>query len=782
MTDEQKIKKEVCNKVLIAIAKAAKERGIAFRALLDEIPYDESYLLNQRERVEWWVFCKILTNMNKYFSPLDHQQVGEDFVMRGNFIEGIVGFFLLTTPKISRIFGGLILKRITSNFLCIKPKLEFVNSCKFRVTYSTDDEHEYSPELFEYGIKGNCHGLCKKAGFKVYEIIVQSIPHGAIYEISWKKESIIYNIKKKILWLSNLQKAFWELTDSNEALIKEYQELEDYKNNLELKVDERTAELQKAHNQLQEAKDLQNHFFTNISHEFRTPLTLILEPAKRILELSPNDEIKEEADLIYRNAKKLNRLANQLLDISRIESGKMSLKACYQNLIPVIKENVSLFHSFAESKNILLSFNPVQVEVFLYIDKNKIDKILTNILSNAIKFTRNGGSVNVNISLNDNCTEIAVSDTGIGIPKDQLNKIFDRFYQVDSSLSKEYEGTGIGLSLTKELVELHKGKIFVESEEGKGSVFRIVLLSGKDHLLRTEIFEENNNLDDTISRNFEKDGYFEYYQSNKNNIETKSIEKGNKSLILIVEDNYEVRKYISKPFNQHYKIIEAADGEEGLRKSFEKMPDLIISDIMMPKLDGIEFCRRIKANWETSHIPIILLTAKVSGKDKIEGLETGADDYLTKPFDSKELFIRVKNLLEQRIRLKEKFSREIKITSESITTNSLDNEFLNKVLKITKKNLANTKFDSEAFAKEMFVSRSQLHRKLIAITGLPTREFLRLFRLKKAAQLLLEKRLSISQIALEVGFSSHSHFTKAFHQQFGCLPSEFDSKGPIPLI
>ena len=260
-------------------------------------------------------------------------------------------------------------------------------------------------------------------------------------------------------------------------------------------------------------------------------------------------------------------------------------------------------------------------------------------------------------------------------------------------------------------------------------------------------------------------------------IEQEILEKkklaDSKPSILIVEDSEDVRSYITGLLKNDYRINEAADGEVGIKKSAEVMPDLIISDVMMPSMDGFEFCKKIKTDWQTSHIPVILLTAKASRESKIEGLETGADDYLTKPFSSKELLVRIKNLLEQRKSLREKFSKEIKVEPASIAVNSLDNEFLKKAFVIAEKNLSNTEFNSEAFAKEMFVSRSQLHRKLLAITSQAPGEFVRSFRLKKAASLLIEKRLSVTQIAFEVGFNSPSHFTKAFRQQFKCLPTEF---------
>ena len=266
----------------------------------------------------------------------------------------------------------------------------------------------------------------------------------------------------------------------------------------------------------------------------------------------------------------------------------------------------------------------------------------------------------------------------------------------------------------------------------------------------------------------------------ENEIEQEIIENkkllGDKPSILIVEDSEDVRIYLKGLLKNDYRLHEAENGKVGVKKSVEVMPDLIISDVMMPSMDGFEFCKKIKTDWQTSHIPIILLTAKASAESKLEGLETGADDYLTKPFSSKELFVRIKNLLEQRKSLREKFSKEIKVETSAIAVTSLDNEFLQKAFNVAENNLSNLEFNSEVFAKEMFLSRSQLHRKILAVTGQAPGEFVRTFRLKKAASLILEKRLSITQIAFEVGFSSPSHFTKAFRQQFNCSPTEFTSK------
>ncbi|MGE5351276.1 MAG: ATP-binding protein [Ignavibacteriales bacterium] len=552
-----------------------------------------------------------------------------------------------------------------------------------------------------------------------------------------------------------------------------------------------------------ELENLKSRFFTNLFHEFRTPLMLVKGPVEQLINNQLNgsaDEEIEQLKMILRNSQKLQELIDQLLDMSRLESASIPLKAKQENLIFLLCGIASAFDPLAKEKNITLIFNCPEDKLCAWIDRDKFEKIINNLLSNAVKFTNEGGRVSIDILKNKitNEAEVKIKDTGIGIPADQLEKIFDRFYQADGSLRRAFGGSGIGLALVKELIELHNWEISVKSEIDKGTEVTVMIPLG-DYLEENEKIQEE--ADSQKITPYTKSAIATEDKGLKGKTCIK-ISPSDCDSILIVEDSKDVRKYLSDILNSStfeftdslnirhplqmdtngrwfFHLLEAENGEEGLVIAAEEMPDLIISDILMPVMDGIEFCKRLKTNWETSHIPVVLLTAKASSDSKIEGLETGADDYLTKPFESKELLIRIKNLLEQRKRLKEKFSREIKVTPESITTNSLDNEFLNKAIKLAEKNLANTEFDSEAFAKEMFVSRSQLHRKLKAITGLATREFLTSFRLKKAAQMLLEKRLSITQIALEVGFSSHSHFTKAFHKQFDSLPSEFVSKAGI---
>ena len=528
---------------------------------------------------------------------------------------------------------------------------------------------------------------------------------------------------------------------------------------------------------LQELENLKSRFFANLSHEFRTPLMLIKGPVEQLINNFSRKK-REEIDqlkMIQRNSQKLQDLIDQLLELSQLEAASIPLKAKKENLSIILREIVSSFESMAKQKNIFLIFNCREETICTWFDRDKLEKIINNLLSNACKFTKDGGTVSVDLSVNSHQAEIKISDTGIGIPVDQLKKIFDRFYQVDDSSKRAFSGSGIGLALVKELVELHKWKISVQSEINKGTEFTLLIPLTETYLNEYEkVYERAMPVSYGENQITEKLTTYAYAKSLKAN--DNQIKSSQKLSILIVEDSPDVRKYLSGFLKPYYRIFESENGKAGLITAVKKMPDLIISDIMMPFMDGNEFCHRVKTNWETSHIPIILLTAKASSEDKIEGLEMGADDYLTKPFDSKELIIRIKNLLEQRKRLKEKFSRDIKITADNITATSTDCEFLNKALKIAEKNISNTDFDSETFAKEMFVSRSQLHRKLIALTGCPPGEFLRTFRLKRAAQMILEKKLSITQISFEVGFSSPSHFTKAFRQQFKCIPSEFCKK------
>jgi signal transduction histidine kinase/DNA-binding response OmpR family regulator/streptogramin lyase len=533
-----------------------------------------------------------------------------------------------------------------------------------------------------------------------------------------------------------------------------------------------------------ELENMKARFFANLSHEFRTPLTLIRGPIEELINKKAGDNQEEYYQLIQRNSEKLQELIDQLLELTQLENASIPLKAKQENLVSLLRGLLYSFESLAKQKNITLSFNSQNEKLICWVDRDKLEKIINNLLSNAFKFTPSNGviSVSVNSAINkdEEFAEVKLSDTGIGIPEEKLERIFDRFFQVDDSTRKNFSGSGIGLALVKELIDLHKWEISVDSELGKGTEFYLKIPLWDSYLNENEKVSEAL-VDKLLDENSEQGKVSpEAADLFEKEIEQEIIEKkkilGDKRSILIVEDSEDVRSYLNGLLKNDYRIYEAADGEDGVKKTSELIPDLIISDVMMPSMDGMEFCKKVKTDWQTSHIPVILLTAKASPESKIEGLETGADDYLTKPFSSNELSVRIKNLLEQRKKLRERFSKEIKIEPSSIAVTSLDNDFLQKAFDIAEKNLSNTEFNSEAFAKEMFVSRSQLHRKLLAITSQAPGEFLRTFRLKRAATFILEKRLSITQVAFEVGFSSPSHFTKAFRQQFNCLPTEFIDK------
>jgi DNA-binding response OmpR family regulator len=372
---------------------------------------------------------------------------------------------------------------------------------------------------------------------------------------------------------------------------------------------------------------------------------------------------------------------------------------------------------------------------------------------------------------------VSISDTGLGIPEEQKSRIFERFYQADGSHTREQEGTGIGLALTKELIELHKGIIEVESEEGKGTTFTVSIPLGKEHLNPEEIIEE----DTERNEKYEKEPPFFTIEEfsdkeTKYKIETSSPDKSELPIILIIEDNADVRNYIKNNLKESYTIIEAIDGEDGWNKSAVQIPDLIISDVMMPKMDGFKLCDKLKTDERTSHIPVILLTAKAALQDKIEGFETGADDYIMKPFEPDELRARIKNLIEQRKRIHEHFRKHglLEIQENNIT--SVDKKFLQKVIDYINLNISNSSLSVESLVENLALSRSVLQRKLLSLIGETPNEIIRRIRLNKAASLIEQKFGNISEIALEVGFNNPAYFSEAFKKLFGVSPSEYQNK------
>ncbi len=522
---------------------------------------------------------------------------------------------------------------------------------------------------------------------------------------------------------------------------------------------------------LSELDTLKTQFFANISHEFRTPITLILGPLKDFYNKAKSREEKTVLATMMRNGQRLLRLINQLLDLSKLEAGKMQMHASPVDLVQFLREIASSYESLAVDKKIKYLFYPEKPEILAYIDEEKIEKVIHNLLTNALKFTNEGGEVVLYVKVVDNQAAIVVKDTGIGIPAGQLNKVFDRFYQVDNSQTRSYEGSGIGMALAKELVERHHGKIAVESVVGKGTTFTVLLPLGKEHLTQEELASaepviRQPHLDELISEDVDIAGVNQTTPENTPDL----------PVILVVEDNPDMRHYICKTLAEHYEMAEAVNGKEGVKKAQETLPDLIISDIMMPEMDGFKLCQEIKSNELTSHIPVILLTARADRESKLAGLKTGADDYLSKPFDVDEIKLIVNNRIEERRKMRERFSREILLEPQQVAITSLDEKFLTRVLKSIEEHIDDEQFSIEALSREGGYSITQFYRKIKALTGQSPSLFLRTMRLKRAAELLSKNADNVTQIAYSVGFGSVSYFNKCFKEQFGVTPGQYAGK------
>ena len=536
-----------------------------------------------------------------------------------------------------------------------------------------------------------------------------------------------------------------------------------------------TSKLKLEHLELEKVQEIdkvKTNFFANISHEFRTPITLILGPLKEMYNGTFKGDQKATLGVMMRNGRRLLRLINQLLDLSKLEVGKMSLQTSQSNLVQVLKEIASAHESSAKGKKIKFTLYFEVEELILFIDQEKIEKIFHNILSNAFKFTKENGEVILHLRVENNLQAvISIKDTGIGIPSHELDKVFDRFYQVDSSQTRDYEGSGLGMAVAKELVELHHGTISVESREGIGSTFIVRLPLGKEHLRKEEIIDA----DDFIttkedSQDLKEEGNIVTAESG---IEKTTIPSEHLPVLLVVEDNADMRRYICKTLSDQYQIIEAENGKTGVTLAKESVPDLIISDIMMPEMDGYKLCEIIKTNELTSHIPIILLTAKADRESKLTGLETGADDYLSKPFDADELKLIVRNRIEERRKMRERFAKEITLEPRQIAITSFDEKFLTRVLDIVEKYIGEENFSIDQLSREAGYSNMHFYRKIKALTGQTPSQFLRTIRLKRAAELLRKKSDNVTQIAYSVGFNSLSYFNKCFKEQFGVTPGQF---------
>jgi signal transduction histidine kinase/ligand-binding sensor domain-containing protein/DNA-binding response OmpR family regulator len=584
-------------------------------------------------------------------------------------------------------------------------------------------------------------------------------------------------LQKKKLYQLVKQKTI-ELSDLNQILVKQNKELERKKHLLE----DMAAKMHEADQQ-------RIRFYINVTHEFRTPLTLIINPLEIILsKIVTNGFLKQQLELVHNNAKRLLNLTRQLLDMRKIEVGSMKLQISKTDITSLVHNIYFSFLNLSENKHITFNLDIPHDLTDLYVDADKIEKCLINLLSNAFKFTNEGGTINLSISITSEIKEsnkiksniegknpvylkIVVSDTGIGIPPNQIDSIFDRFYQVSGKNIKIAEGTGIGLNLVKEFINLHHGEITVISEINNGSTFKIVIPVSKSAFSENEIIE--NNIIENEGHNNPIFNIDEDIIIDENIFSDPDNHNNNFPTLLIVEDTLDLRKFLCENLNPFYKIAEASNGLEGYDMALSIVPDIIISDVMMPVMDGIEFISKLKHDDRTSHIPVILLTAMDAEQDQLSGLSLGADDYIVKPFKFEVLKLKLSNLLKVREILREKYLKKITIAPSDIEVQSGEEQFLLKMVSVIENHIQDSEFNNNTLAIEIGMSKTQLYRKLVALTKLSPNEFIREIRLKRAEQLLRATEFNIAEIMDQVGFNSRNHFAKCFKDKYLLSPLEY---------
>lgn len=514
-----------------------------------------------------------------------------------------------------------------------------------------------------------------------------------------------------------------------------------------------------------ELEEMKYRFFTNISHEFRTLLTLIITPIGSILKRTTDSETRHQLNDVSKNAGDLLQLVNQLLDFRKMEMNGERLNLTSGNLNEFIQYTTMKFMPLAEQKNIRLAFEDKTEGLFMYFDKDKVGKILTNLLSNAFKFTKAGGSVCVSLEKcildSRRCAHIIVEDTGCGIPKEDQAHVFERFYRTEQDSSSQQIGSGIGLNMVYEYIQLHEGKVSLESEEGKGSRFIVDIPADLKREVQQEASEENRIASPVMADVV--DGAVGVQTFRK-------IEK----TVLVVEDNEDFSHFLSQELGRIYnKVLTAKDGIEGAMMAEAENPDIIVSDVMMPRMSGTDMCRRIKENIETSHIPIILLTAWSTDEGRAAGYKAGADAYIAKPFDMEVLLARISNLLEKQEKRQRDFSHSISLDPKTVTDSSPDEDFLKEVIACIEKNIDNSEYTIDSLSTDVVMSRMSLYRKMKSLTGQTPADFIRTVRLKTAAKLLKEEKCTVSEACYRTGFASPQNFSKHFKEMFGVLPSQY---------
>ncbi len=525
-----------------------------------------------------------------------------------------------------------------------------------------------------------------------------------------------------------------------------------------------------------EASDAKINFFTNISHEFRTPLTLILGPLEEMKNNSKLDyNSKQYVSLIQKNTIRLLKLINEIMDFRKIEANKMQLQASENDVVQFVDEIICTFKGLAKKRNIDLRLISKERNLNIWFDTSMFDKVIFNLLSNAFKFTNDNGFIYFIVEKNDTdkTAIIKVEDNGIGMSEDVVKHAFELFYQGNIA---DQLGSGLGLSLSKELIQLHHGSINVTSKQGKGTTFTIKLPLGMEHFEKDEMI---------IERPEEKKMYHDerIFVREEDNVEmsTENILNENKSdnTILIIEDNNDLRNYLIQKLSNDYYIIEADNGITAIQLAFDNVPDLIVSDIALPGRDGIAITNTLKSDIRTSHIPIILLTAKSEIQQQIEGMKSMADAYIVKPFNLQYLRETIKSVMKNRDILREHYTSELPVELKSTAPKKLDRKFINDFTAIVESNISNDEFNVDEICKTIGISRIQLYRKVKALLSCNVNDYILSVRLQKAKYLLNESDMSISEIAYKVGFSSSAYFSTVFKSKFNVTPSEFREKSNI---
>ena len=552
--------------------------------------------------------------------------------------------------------------------------------------------------------------------------------------------------------LAIIVRAYWTKNRMNMELSRQKKKLEEQRDQL--------ISLSK---QLEKATHAKLVFFTNVSHDFRTPLTLVADPVEQLLEdkaLTPRQQ--SLLKVVHKNVHILLRLVNQILDFRKYENDKLELVRANMNLRMQLQEWSHSFQTLALKKHIhfVLEVNDDRADYLMAVDAEKMERVYFNLLSNAFKFTPENGTITVTLSTltkeeGGRYARLVVADTGSGISVQHIRHIFDRFYQIDVN----HAGSGIGLALAKAFVELHGGEITVDSVEGKGTVFTVDIPMTLVEEPSADLVQEPRITQQTVVEELE-------------DMETEEqIPDENKECILIIDDNADVRDYVKSLLKEEYTVIEAPDGRAGLKKAMKYVPDAIICDVMMPVMDGLECCRKLKTELQTSHIPVMLLTACSLDEQRIQGFECGADSYISKPFNSKLLLVRLRNLMDNHKRLKQFFGDKTSLSKESVS--DVDKGFVDRFRELIEENLADSELSVEDLGGKMGLSRVQLYRKIKALTNYSPNELVRIARLKKAASLLASSEKTISEITYEVGFTSPSYFTKCYKEYFGESPTDF---------